>query len=531
MNVLLLLYRSIFLSIISSLIVDSTSNRTLTCCQYLENSANLLGCVNNSINLRKGNEYNQIAFAVFISKEITEYSAHSSLVMALYTDYKGYNYRLLSPETGDDFDPKDRRWNKVKSIIKAFHPTKGWARNYEALVFIDADLVVLDFSLDIKEYLDNYPNSNLIASADALDIANTGFLIVRNTVWTREFFAEWWLKKDSQFTFCDQHVFNVLYNIPKFKNHIQILKQDELNSIWPALETFNKSQKVLHLMGELMPFRIATFNHSSHSICSTMMSNNHSLIFDNQLGFTREKLLSLAKYSINNERSKWIQESSQQQEIFNEKSFELMHEATANLCDDRRSYISSNRSECKELFREIYEINKNSFLSNLRSSNISIIQHIDENLSMPNRKHLNERKVFHLNQMTKIRFDLLYFSSPAERESDITLFQQDLYLLSESLDMSDVNNQKYIRHKKGILFSALASFSLKEKEYGIAINHAYAALDEIGAILTGMFDSDPDFSGFVLEYIEIVSTLTEAFQVNIGCSYITFIKSFVQSVS
>jgi hypothetical protein len=94
------------------------------------------------------------------------------------------------------------------------------------------------------------------------------------------------------------------------------------------------------------------------------------------------------------------------------------------------------------------------------------------------------------------------------------LFQQDLHLLSESLDMSDVNNQKYIRHKKGILFSALASFSLKEKQYGIAINHAYAALDEIGAILTGMFDSDPDFSGFVLEYIEIVSTLTEAFQVN-----------------
>ena len=172
----------------------------ISCCRYLEqeitrsgtvdNSRSdvhvaLVSCVNNTTldldfmpSLASNNS--KIAIAMFASDHIYSFASFSSLLMSLYAQSRSYAFRLLNADTGDDHCNEDMRWNKVKSSLMALHPKHGWARHFDALVYVDADLAVLDFSLNIDTYLSKYSTYDLIMSADALDVGNTGFLIIRN---------------------------------------------------------------------------------------------------------------------------------------------------------------------------------------------------------------------------------------------------------------------------------------------------------------------------------------------------------------
>lgn len=51
----------------------------------------------------------------------------------------------------------------------------GWARNVEYIVWVDADLIVLDMGLDIQQVSDQYPDAHILASADIrLGMINSG---------------------------------------------------------------------------------------------------------------------------------------------------------------------------------------------------------------------------------------------------------------------------------------------------------------------------------------------------------------------
>ena len=195
------------------IILNSCSLALKQCCMINMTPTDRISCINSSIHSREIDTVNQsrIALAVFISENIYEYAAYSLLTMSHFALERGYYLRILSPLTGDDYDPLDRRWNKIMGLITALNPTYGWAKNFDVLVLVDADLIVIDFSLKIEDFIDRYPQANLIMSADALDVANTGFIIAKNSQWTVKFFQKWWKEKGTKFTFCDQHVFNKLY--------------------------------------------------------------------------------------------------------------------------------------------------------------------------------------------------------------------------------------------------------------------------------------------------------------------------------
>lgn len=295
------------------------SPTSLRCCRYLElgttgsetssNSNNLsdvhiaiISCVNRTtrdLNFIPSTDSSssKIAFAMFASDDIYSFASFSSLLISLYAQSRGYEFRLLNADTGDDYSNEDMRWNKVKSSLMALHPKYGWARNVDALVYVDADLAILDFSLDIDTYLLKHSTYDLIMSADALDVGNTGFLIIRNTNWSRKFFAAWWLQRGSKFTFCDQHVLNKIYHEKEeWQQKIKILPSHELNSIWPAMENLELHHRVLHLMGELKVYRDVVFDNISRTACLALNSEYvpmiaHSVDWDllpQQLGITRE---------------------------------------------------------------------------------------------------------------------------------------------------------------------------------------------------------------------------------------------------
>ena len=119
-------------------------------------AAELINCVNSSTSLTKLIAENSIVYAMFASPEVYTYAAHTALANGAFFEHSNYAARLLSHETGDDFYPKDRRWNKIRAVVRAFSDTDGggWAKNTRALVFIDTDLLILDWTLDVALILD-----------------------------------------------------------------------------------------------------------------------------------------------------------------------------------------------------------------------------------------------------------------------------------------------------------------------------------------------------------------------------------------
>ena len=334
----------------------------LSCCSVLDDRSGmskaahaekLIKCVNSSSSFTTQIQENSIAYAIFASPEIYSYAAHTALVNGAFFEYHGYASRLLSAETGDDFIPKIV-WNKVNAIVRALQRNteessgSGWASNTKAIISIDTDLIILDWSLDVELILDNHPEADLILSADALDIGNTGFLIVRNTPWAIAFFQEWWDSRFMKYTFCDQHVLNKLYAGLRRKGQekkIAILEQNSINSRWPAIENMNREDRVLHLMGETTPYRAAVARHASevvHKAYRVFREHESGDITDihrfydnyipHRLDFDRERLVHLAREAIAEER---LEQYRRAASPHREADIQRLHAANANACDDK----------------------------------------------------------------------------------------------------------------------------------------------------------------------------------------------------
>ena len=159
---------------------------------------------------------------------IWSFASYQVAVMAAYAEHNGYDFRVLTPqqqhqqqhqqqreagarEGAEQSNPnsdapmdmdvnvnvevdmdEDVRWAKVQLLMQALDPASGWARESSFLVWVDADLLVLDLGLSIEQVGEQYPHADLIASADVrMGYINSGFLLLRNTAFTRLFLARW----------------------------------------------------------------------------------------------------------------------------------------------------------------------------------------------------------------------------------------------------------------------------------------------------------------------------------------------------
>lgn len=147
--------------------------------------------------------------------------------------------------------------------------------------------------------MNQFPEADIIVSADIKQgLINTGFIIFRNTAWTRDFLHQWWNVADRRLI-CDQDAFDRLYirllhehptpskTIPKIK----ILSTDGLNSHPPAWMYQRNSNPILHLMGEISSYRGMVFRKAYQSICQARSGG----ILLPQLGLHKEALFEYAR--------------------------------------------------------------------------------------------------------------------------------------------------------------------------------------------------------------------------------------------
>lgn len=250
------------------------------CCEYLDNPTLLIKCANESSYLNMNNVISSIedyggptlgvGIVTYATEDIWNYTAYSLAVNEAYAEHNGYIMLHLDPSTAK-FDEYDARWNKIKILEEALDPEKGWGRNLDYIMWVDADLIFLDLGLRLEQVAADNPKADVIISAEhagSSTLVNSGTVMVRNTRWARKFLSDWW-NYGARKLYSDQEQFDLLYESRRNEmiQHIAILPPDALNSDPPAMTKQKPHNQVLHLMGEHTHYRMKAFGNAFKEIC------------------------------------------------------------------------------------------------------------------------------------------------------------------------------------------------------------------------------------------------------------------------
>ena len=210
----------------------------------------------------------------------------------------------------------------------------GWAKDAEYIVWLDADLVVLDIGMSIEDIVKSHPKADFIISRDPLpdeiySIANTGAIIMKNSKWSKAFLTKWWTMEDRKKAW-EQHVLTKLfkqfeskgmgdlqYDQHTIHDRIALLRPDAINTNRPATINQKPYNQVLHMIGSLPTHRIKVFKTGLQEICNVIdyksnvyiendgtnneiISSSSSLVLKQQLGLTKETLMIIEKEILGN---------------------------------------------------------------------------------------------------------------------------------------------------------------------------------------------------------------------------------------
>ena len=129
------------------------------------------------------------------TKEIEEYANISIKNVSSYCDKSGYSYRLLEDIRNFGRHPS---WNRVPFLLNIMSSTK----EDEWLAWIDVDILIMNFSLDLNQICSRKKEFDLIIGCqgfgrafdnDFADCLNFGFFFMKNTEWSRNLLKDLWL--------------------------------------------------------------------------------------------------------------------------------------------------------------------------------------------------------------------------------------------------------------------------------------------------------------------------------------------------
>jgi len=265
-----------------------------------------------------------LGMVTYATEDIWDYTVYTLAINQIYAEQNGYIMRHMDPGTSN-YEPFDARWNKVKILEMAIDPITGWARDLTYVMWLDADLVVLDMGMRMEQIVADYPKAHIFLSAEhagSSTLMNSGAVIVRNSAWSRKFLREWW-DYGARNLYSDQEQFDLLYkkhlkdwNLEKF---VIVLPPDAINSDPPAMTQQKPFNQVLHLMGEHTPFRVKVFSSGLRELCrhistttgktlatAAAMRKNNIKTFPllPQLNLTRDNMLkwTIEEYSIESKK-------------------------------------------------------------------------------------------------------------------------------------------------------------------------------------------------------------------------------------
>ena len=345
------------------------------CCEahivYLEDGdiswTDLMQCTNSSslnqqAKIQSRNTKGGIGLVTYATENIWNYTAYSFAVNEIYAEHNNYVMLHLDEGSSNNYDPIDSRWNKVKILEEALDPENGWARDYEWVVWVDADAIILDMDMKIEEVVASHPDAHLLVSAEhagSSTLMNSGVVIVKNSPWTIDFLQKWWTFK-TRTLYSDQEQFDLLYKAKydelDLERKIAILPPDAINSDPPAMTQQKPYNQVLHLMGEHTMYRVKVFESGLRELCShlTIKLGPSNIPVRRQLGISRENLLQWTLEEYGRESAQLLQEYRQR--AVSGDNDRKQSVAMSNSVHHYAHALGSSHAEAQSLRLEVYHL-------------------------------------------------------------------------------------------------------------------------------------------------------------------------------
>ena len=255
------------------------------CCEIPKQShMELQECIDNAVYssnflLKASSLKTDVSIYTYVTDNILPYSAYATSINAAYAEQNRYDFHIVGRDhyrhSDNNFAAEyksstDPRWNKVHMLLEALKSEEVGSNRY--IVWIDADLIVLDLGMRIEKIGQEFPDVDLIMSRDMVHaefVSNSGFIIVRRSEWSIAFFEQWWSSYDRS-KCCDQNAFTWLYDKFDQSNlgHVKLLRADAINSNFPAWQNQKEFNQVLHLAGASTLFRRPIFSDAWSEICN-----------------------------------------------------------------------------------------------------------------------------------------------------------------------------------------------------------------------------------------------------------------------
>ena len=203
----------------------------------------------------KFNPNAKIAFVYFYTPNIFSYAKHSILNILSYAEKHNYAVIIYDQPFNNDVS---MCWNKIVTIIENL-------KNYQYLVWMDADAIIVNPNTKIESFIEKYPGYDLYLCEDIIiqkECINSGVMIIKNTEWANNLFNLVW-NSQIPHEHNDQNViyFEIVKDLYpnskpnlKFSSYcgkishpkVKILSENAFNT---HILNYNKGDFIIHLMG------------------------------------------------------------------------------------------------------------------------------------------------------------------------------------------------------------------------------------------------------------------------------------------
>ncbi len=84
-----------------------------------------------------------------------------------YSEKNNYIFKYIYE---GNYEKSDERWNKIKILEDALDVNSGWARSFDFVMWIDADLIFLDFAFRLESIASENPEGRFLLKLLLLDL-------------------------------------------------------------------------------------------------------------------------------------------------------------------------------------------------------------------------------------------------------------------------------------------------------------------------------------------------------------------------
>jgi tetratricopeptide (TPR) repeat protein len=231
---------------------------------------------------------------------------HSTYALALnemYATHHGYTFKILAGVVDLTAAVQDsvsshnpfRNWIAVNALRSAL---KSWASDYDYIVYISSDAVILNFDLRLEKIAVKYKKSNVVLVSGGTEaMITTDFILVRNNFWTVDFLEDWWkfYQDDGKKGVRDADVFQKYYRSDEaeMKDNVAIIPEGTLIAENPPLQRFKKVNSILTMINQASAMKRALFKHAHVQLCNAVeeAEGGAAVQLPAQLGISRAVIL------------------------------------------------------------------------------------------------------------------------------------------------------------------------------------------------------------------------------------------------